>query len=353
MTTMPSPNSNSDSNSNSNSNSADQRYSLVLAGLLLAAGVLVGLSPLLGVVVTADASPTTAATVAAFVAVLPGVLAVVLAVRRPLLGLAATAGAGVIGLVRLLTDLAVVTEADRITRPELFAETTDRARPFSAGAGGWTLVAADVLWLVVGVLAAVRTAALVSGVTGSRSDVIFGGFDDAASDRSAAGPGNKADTDGPAVAAALSEPQPGRRPLNLPMVSVGFVGSVLLMVGALGSPYSGGYLALRVLPFGSSMTGLLAAVSAGVPDRGHCGGGRRTASGHRPGVAVRHRAGRGSPRLDRCRCRADRCSDVARTGGLVGVGRLGDPGSRRAAGPQRSSGRDDQGAGRQPRRSRC
>ena len=64
-----------------NSDAADQRSSLVLAGLLLAAGVLAGLSPLLGVVVTADASPTTSATVAAFVAVLPGVLAVVLAVR--------------------------------------------------------------------------------------------------------------------------------------------------------------------------------------------------------------------------------------------------------------------------------
>ena len=216
----------------SNSNSADQRPSLVLAGLLLVAGVLAGLSPLMGVVVTADGSPTTAATIAAFVAVLPGVLAVVLAVRRPVLGLAATAGAGVIGVVRLLTDLAVVTEADRITRPELFAETTDRARPFAAGAGGWLLLAADVLWVVVGVLAAVRTAALVTGLTGSRPDVIFGGPDVTGDLRS-----DPADADGPAVAAALSEPQPGRRPLNLPMVSVGFVGAVLLMVGALGTPY--------------------------------------------------------------------------------------------------------------------
>ena len=242
------------------SDTADQRSSLVLAGLLLAAGVLAGLSPLLGVVVTADASPTTSATVAALVVVLPGVLALVLAVRRPLLGLAATAGAGMVGVVRLLTDIAVVTEADRITRPELFAETTDRARPFSAAAGGWLLVAADVLWLVVGVLAAMRTAAAMSGLSEPRSDAIFGGTD-AENDRSDAAV--TAAADGPTLAAALSEPQPGRRPLNLPMVSVGFVGAVLLMVGGLGTPYSGGYLALRVLPFGSSLTGLLAAALLG------------------------------------------------------------------------------------------
>jgi hypothetical protein len=242
------------------SNPADRRSALLLAGLLLAAGVLAGLSPLLGVVVTADSSPTTAATVAAFVAVLPGILAVVLALRRPLLGLAATAGAGVIGVVRLLTDLAVVTEADRITRPELFAETTDRARPFAAGAGGWLLLAADTLWLVVGVLAAIRTAGLVASATGSRSDDIFGS---PVTDADQSDPNPETDDDGSAVAAALSEPQPGRRPLNLPMVSVGFVGAVLLMVGALGNPYAGGYLALRVLPFGSSLTGLLAAALLG------------------------------------------------------------------------------------------
>jgi hypothetical protein len=238
----------------------DRKNSLVLAGLLLAAGVLAGLSPLLGVVGTADASPTTAATVAAFVAILPGVLAVVLAARRPILGLAATAGAGLVGVVRLLTDIAVVTETDRITRPELFAETTDRARPFSAGAGGWLLIAADVLWLVVGVLAAIRTAALISGVGETTSEHIFG---DVEPSRGRPDPDNSGDEEGTALAAALSEPQPGRRPLNLPMVSVGFLGAVLLMVGALGTPYSGGYLALRVLPFGSSLTGLLAAVLLG------------------------------------------------------------------------------------------
>ena len=329
-----------------NSNSADQRNSLVLAGLLLVAGVLAGLSPLLGVVVTADASPTTAATIAAFVAVLPGVLAVVLAARRPLLGLAATAGAGVIGVVRLLTDIAVVTEADRITRPELFAETTDRARPFTAAAGGWLLVAADVLWLAIGVLAAMRTAAAMSEFGEPRSDAIFGGIG-AESDSPDPDP-EITDDDRTTLAAALSEPQPGRRPLNLPMVSVGFVGAVLLMVGALGTPYSGGYLALRVLPFGSSLTGLLAAallgflaavivVVAGALPRAVA-----------QALLARHCAGRSGPRHHRGRRRAGRSADIAVPGGLVRAGGFSDHGSRRVVGAQRSWAGSEPGAGRRP-----
>ena len=100
---------------------------------------------------------------------LPGVLAVVLAFRRPSWALAATAGGGVVALARLLADVAVLTEIDRISRPELFAETTDRARPFGPGIGGWVLLLADVLMLVVGVLAATRLAALVSATRRSRS----------------------------------------------------------------------------------------------------------------------------------------------------------------------------------------
>ena len=112
--------------------SASERASArLLAGLLLLAGVLVGVCPLIGVVTTADGSPTGAVTIAAFTAVLPGLLAVALAVTRPTLGLAATAGAGLIGLARLFADLAVLTETDGVTRPELFYETTDRARPFA------------------------------------------------------------------------------------------------------------------------------------------------------------------------------------------------------------------------------
>jgi hypothetical protein len=44
------------------------------------------------------------------------------------------------------------------------------------------------------------------------------------------------------------------------MLGVGFLGAVLLLVGNLDIPYQGGYLALRVLPFGTSVSGLAAAV---------------------------------------------------------------------------------------------
>jgi len=252
---------------------------LALAALLLLAGVLVGLSPAVGIVVTADGSPTTAAMAAAFVAVLPGLLALALTGYRTISGLAATAGAGVLGVVRLLTDLGILTAADTVSRPELFAETTEQARPFTHGAGSWLLLAADVLWLTVGVLAAIRLAAATQvGDLGAPSDAIFG-----APDSSAPALATQANDDGPPAAEwAAADPTAGSpssttvvgealgsqqqlagRALNLPMLCVGSVGAVLLMVGALGTPYAGGYLALRVLPFGSSMSGLVAAALLG------------------------------------------------------------------------------------------
>jgi hypothetical protein len=245
----------------------------VLAALLLLAGVLVGLSPAIGIVVTADGSATSAATAAAFVAVLPGLLALGLTGHRTLGGLAATAGAGVIGVVRLLTDVGILTAADAVIRPELFAETTDRARPFTLGAGSWLLIAADVLWLTVGVLAAIRLAAATQvGGLGAPTDVIFGGPDSSATvnptpaldTRQSAGaqPNSAASTTVVGQALGTDQQLTGRA-LNLPMVCVGSVGALLLMVGALGTPYSGGYLSLRVLPFGSSMSGLVAAALLG------------------------------------------------------------------------------------------
>ena len=246
----------------------ERRAAVVLSTLLLLAGVLVGISPLLGVVRTADSSPTTAVAVAALAAVLPGLLAIGLALRRPILGLAGTAGAGVIGVVRLLTDVAVLSEPDRVTRPELFAETTERARPFTPGAGGWVLVLADVLWLTVGVLAAIRLARLVAPGDDDPAERIFSAPDPVTLepvDRVSGGMEitEVGSTDATEVAAALSRASPGRRSLNMPMVLVGFLGAVLLMVGALGTPFAGGYLALRVLPFGSSLTGLIGAALLG------------------------------------------------------------------------------------------
>lgn len=233
--------------------SRQQRPSLVLAALLLVAGLLVGVGALVGTVRTADLSPTTSSVVAALTAALPGVLALILAFRRPVLGLAATAGGGLVGVVRLVADLAVVTETDRISRPELFAETTDRARPLAAGGGAWLLLAADLMMLVVGVAAATRLAALTFPPAERGSGDLFGPVE-APSDE-----GPESTDEDAAIALALSGRPAGRRPLNLPMVGVGFLGAVLLLVGGLGTPYSGGYLDLRILPFGSSLTGLVAA----------------------------------------------------------------------------------------------
>lgn len=229
---------------------------VLLSTLLLAAGVVVAAGPTLGVVHPADGAAVSAFALAGWVAVLPGVLALTLALVRPVLGLAATAGAGLVGIARLLADLAVVTETDRVSRPELFVETTDRARPFEPGAGGWVLLAADLLMVVVGVVAARRLASEVVVRDGPRDDALFGAPEPVTdpSAEASAGP------DASATLSAPLDPPPGRRRLNLPMVGLGFLGAVLLLVGNLDIPYTGGYLALRVLPFGTSVSGLAAAV---------------------------------------------------------------------------------------------
>ena len=206
MTTNPSP-------SGAGERVGQRPSALLLAGLLLFTGVLVGVSPVIGVVTTADGSPTGAVTIAAFTAVLPGLLAVALAVTRPMLGLAATAGAGLIGLARLFADLAVLTETDGVTRPELFYETTDRARPFAVTAGGWLLLVADVLMVVVGVLAAGRLARVLAVDSGP--EPLFGSVPAPETAPNPADPAGRglAPRDDPPVAesvVALSDP-PGNK----------------------------------------------------------------------------------------------------------------------------------------------
>ena len=154
---------------------AARNRAAMLASLLLAAGVVVAATPVLPVVHPADGAAVSAYAIAGWAAVLPGLLALILAVVRPVLGVAATAGAGLIGIARLLADLAVVAETDRVSRPELFVETTDRARPFAAAAGGWVLLGADLLMIVAGVLAARRLAAEVGERDERRGDALFGG----------------------------------------------------------------------------------------------------------------------------------------------------------------------------------
>ena len=241
---------------------AEQASARLLAGLLLLAGVLVGVCPLIGVVTTADLSPTGAVTIAAFTAVLPGLLAVALAVTRPMLGLAATAGAGLIGLARLFADVALLTDTDGVTRPELFYETTDRARPFATTGGVWLVLAADLLMVLVGVLAAGRLARAGAEDSGAGPEPLFGSVPDpaiAANGRPEAITEADQELRLDDSVLALGVPPGGRLGRNLPMIGVGFLGAILLMVGALEIPYSGGYLTLRVLPLGASLAGVLAA----------------------------------------------------------------------------------------------
>ncbi len=241
---------------------AEQASARLLGGLLLLAGVLVGVCPLIGVVTTADLSPTGAVTIAAFTAVLPGLLAVALALTRPMLGLAATAGAGLIGLARLFADLALLTETDGVTRPELFYEATDRARPFATTGGVWLLLVADLLMVLVGVLAAGLLARAGAEDSGAGPEPLFGSVPDpaiAANGRPEAITEADRETRLDDSVLALSGPPGGRLGRNLPMIGVGFLGAILLMVGALETPYSGGYLTQRVLPLGASLAGVLAA----------------------------------------------------------------------------------------------
>jgi hypothetical protein len=237
-----------------------RRPAIILSVVLLLAGVLIGLGSVVGVVSTSDGSVTTASTLAAFAALLPGLLALLLTLRRPGLGLAAAAGGGVFGIVRLFADLTVLADTDGVTRPELFVETTDRARPFTAAGGVWLLIAADVLMVVVGVLAAIRLADLVGSNVEPGPDDLFGRRDRAGGEADYLGDPliPAAETDG-GVVGVLSRPPPGRLGFNLPMLAAGFLGAVLLMVGALDIPYAGGYLGLPLVPIGSSLTGVVAA----------------------------------------------------------------------------------------------
>jgi hypothetical protein len=92
-------------------------------------------------------------------------------------------------------------------------------------------------------------------------DALFGGPAPRGSPAGGSDPRETGATDGtPAAVAAMSDPTSARRRMNLPMVGTGFLGAVLLLVGGLDVPYTGGYLALRVLPFGTSVSGVAAAV---------------------------------------------------------------------------------------------
>lgn len=226
---------------------------LLAAGALALAGVMTLLVPVLGAVRPSDGAPTWFAPGALWVMLLPAALTAVLAVRRPVAALAVAAGAGLVGAVRLLADLPVVTSPDSLARPDLFVETTDRSLPFHPAGGGYLLLAADAVALAAGVFAAMRLSGRLSFQRDSDLDRAAG------SDLSAGGlvPGREADETAPDRG---DDDRAGRPPRNYLMTAAGFVGVLLLAVGALTVPYRGGYLASRYIEVGIPLAGLIAAV---------------------------------------------------------------------------------------------
>ena len=234
----------------------------VAAGALALAAAMTLLVPLLGAVRTSDGSPVWFASGALWVMVLPALLVAALAVRRPVAALAVAAGAGLVGATRLLADLPVLTAPDVLARPDLFVETTDRSLPFHAAGGGALLLAADLVTLAAGVFAAVRLTGRLSlqreveppppsGATPSGS---------APAGTSAPPTGGAAYADDPlAVYDGSGPPRPGGRRNNL-LTAAGFVGVLLLAVGALTVPYQGGSLSGRYIAVGVPLAGMLGAV---------------------------------------------------------------------------------------------
>ncbi|HET8589442.1 MAG TPA: hypothetical protein VFM01_07385, partial [Nakamurella sp.] len=193
---------------------------LAAAAALALAAVMTLLVPLLGAVRAADGGPVWFATGALWVTLLPALVPAALAAVRPVAALAVAAGAGLMGLFRLLADLAVVTDPDSVARPDLFVETTDRALPFAASGGGYLLLAADAVTLAAGVFAALRLAPRLSFQQGP--DPVTGD-----------------PVQGPEALAVYDRVDPPVR-RNYLMVAAGFLGVLLLAVGALGVPFQGG-----------------------------------------------------------------------------------------------------------------
>jgi hypothetical protein len=236
----------------------------LVAGLLAVAGALALLAPVVGVVHTRDGSATASAAGAGWVMVLPAVAVAVLAPWRSAAALAAGAGLGIVGASRLFADLSLVLTPEAVARPELWVETTGHALPVTAAAGSYLILAGDLVALAAGVIAAVR----FSGLLTLQRDSDFAGSSTGTG--SPDGPGTSgAATVAGAVSKAGTEPGGGferfdrmdrtvRR--NNVMTAVGLAGALLLTLGALGVPYSGGYLSARYLPPAVGVTGLVGAL---------------------------------------------------------------------------------------------
>lgn len=230
---------------------------LAAAGALALSAVMTLLVPLLGAVRSADGAQTWFAPGALWVTVLPVAVTVILVARRPVAALAVAAGAGLVGVVHLLADLPVVTTPDSLARPDLYVESTDRSLPFHAAGGGYLLLAADLVAVAAGVYAALRLAGRLQFQRASDLGAA------SAVEGSPRSPVTAADPSSDGPLAVYDAPAPGQGPAprrNYLLTTAGFLGVLLLAVGALTVPYQGGYLTGRYVAVGVPLTGLIAAV---------------------------------------------------------------------------------------------
>ena len=234
------------------------------AGLVALGSVLTVLVvPLLRVAHAFDGSPAGPVLVAGLPTLLPAAVALGLSWWRPAAGLWATAVAGGFGLVRLGADLDLLAGPDAVVRPELFHETTLRAHPFGLSAGSALLVVGDLI-TVAGAVAAGR---LIAG----RPPGSVGSLQAGAAPRRVpvAGPGAPATRPGIGTHPGLgSDPRGGdptaRSRLRWPVLTLGLVGVVLAVIGALVPPYAGGYLVNRLLPPDTGVWSLVAVLPLGL-----------------------------------------------------------------------------------------
>lgn len=227
---------------------------LLVAGLLAASAALTLVAPIVGVVHTNDGSDTAAASGALWVMVIPAVIVGALAFVRPVAAIAAGAGLGLVGASRLFADLSLVLTPGGVARPELWVETTDHALPVTPALGSYLVLAADLVALGAGILAAIRLSALLSFQR--ESD-----FAAAPDDQPPAGLATESGTaiEGRPDFARFDRMDRVVRRNNV-MTVLGLVGTLMLTVGALGVPYTGGYLSARFLPPSIGVAGLVGAL---------------------------------------------------------------------------------------------
>ena len=227
---------------------------LVIAVLLAASAALALLAPVVGVVHTNDGSTTAAASGAIWVMAIPAVVVLALAFVRPVAAIAAGAGLGLVAASRLFADLSLLLTPDGVARPELWVETTDHALPVTPALGSYLVLAADLVALAAGILGAIR----LSGMLSFQRDSDFAGTPiDPPADGFATAPDAVAEAR-PDFARFDRMDRAVRR--NNVMTLLGLLGALMLTVGALGVPYTGGYLAARFLPPSIGVAGLVGAL---------------------------------------------------------------------------------------------